>query len=205
MFQQRTRLGLSVLLLTALAAIQGWAGGWPLTETKIIHYVPGSPAAESREGRCWTTSIAIPRPDAWRCMVGNQIFDPCFALADGKSVECGANPWKSKPGFRLNLTEPLPKPDITAQTAALAAKSCWLLVLADGTVCTPATGTRAMVAGEMTTYYCESKQKNGNIVLLGDLDTSGPIWQAEKAVLAPGPEGPTLQESERIPVKTVWQ
>ena len=205
MLQRRTGLGLTVLLLTALAAIQGWAAGWPVTETEVIHYVPAPPAAGSKDGRCWTTSIAIPRPDAWRCMVGNEIFDPCFSLADGKSVECGSNPSKGKSGFRLNLTEPLPKPENTAQAAAIVAKSGWWLVLADGTSCTPATGTRAMIAGKMTTYYCESKQEDGNTVLLGDLETSSPVWQAEKAVLVPGPEGPALQKLEKMPVRTVWQ
>ena len=205
MRQRRTRIGLGVFVLAALVAIQCRAAGQMPTQTEIIRYTPAQSVANPRDGRCWTTSIAIPRPDAWRCMVGNEIFDPCFSLADGKAVECGANPAGGKAGFRLNLTEPLPKPEFTAESAAIAAKSGWLVVLADGTSCNPATGTRAMVAGKMTAYYCESREGDGNTVLLDDLYTSGPLWHAEKAILAPGPGGPSLKKSVRVPVRTVYQ
>lgn len=202
---QRRKLGAGVFLLAALMAMQCWAAGQLPTQTEIIRYMPAQSVANPRDGRCWTTSIAMPRSDAWRCMVGNEIFDPCFALEGGKAVECEANPAGGKAGFRLNLTEPLPKPEITTEGAAIAAKSGWLVVLTDGTLCTPATGTRAMVAGKMTTYYCESREGDANTVLLDDLDTTGPLWHAEKGVLARGPDGPTLKKSARIPVRTVWQ
>ena len=57
----------------------------------------------------------------------------------------------------------------------------------------------------MTTYYCEVKLPGTDIVLLGELNDKEPQWMAEKTMLVPGPDGPTLLRSEKVAVKTVWQ
>ena len=41
-------------------------------------------------GECWTTSVASPRTDAFRCMAGNAISDPCFVV-DAGSVACATD------------------------------------------------------------------------------------------------------------------
>jgi hypothetical protein len=33
----------------------------------------------SRSGYCYTGSLTIARSDAWRCFVGNYLYDPCFS------------------------------------------------------------------------------------------------------------------------------
>lgn len=173
--------------------------------TRIIKFQPSAVANNTRKGRCWTTSIAAPRPDAWRCMVGNEIFDPCFEVSGKKSVVCNPDPASGYDGFGLKLTEPLPKPEFTAEVAAIAARNGWLVELADGTLCRPATGARGVLEGKMITHYCESRPPGADIVLLDDLTTTQPQWLAEKATLIPGPDGPKPLKSEKVAVKTVWQ
>ncbi|MGO8943824.1 MAG: hypothetical protein ACLQJ7_09130 [Syntrophobacteraceae bacterium] len=171
--------------------------------TKIIKFMPDTPGRGVREGHCWTSSIAVTRPDAWRCMIGNEIIDPCFASADGKLVICDPNPAKGDPGFRLKLTEPLPKPDFPVQS--VADDSSWLVELADGTICRPVTGRSFEVQGKSANFYCENGQKDKEIVLLEGLNTKKPLWKAEKATIGHGPQGRKLLKSERLAVKTVWQ
>lgn len=195
----------AVLLLLLAGAV---ATGLPTAaarnfSTQIIRYVPSQVATTTIEGRCWTNSIAAARPDAWRCMAGNEIFDPCFEAADGRSVVCNPNPAKGFGGFGLRLKEPLPKPDLPA--TAVVGGGVWLVELADGTLCSPATGARGVVDGKMITHYCESPADGADTVLLDDLTTAGPQWVAEKATLVHGSSGPKQLKSEIVNVKTAWQ
>ena len=52
-----------------------------ITATQVITYEAGPRAAGLREGSCWTNSLAVWHADAWRCAVGNAIFDPCFSAS----------------------------------------------------------------------------------------------------------------------------
>jgi len=175
--------------------------------TKIIKFMPDTPGRGVREGKCWTRSIAIPRPDAWRCMIGNEIVDPCFASADKKYAVCNPNPARGEPSFRLKLTEPLPRSDVPAQSMTSEYKSGWLVELADGTICRPMTGTSFEVQGKTANFYCENGQKGEEVVLLDGLNAGKPLWTAKKAtvVFSRGSGAPKLLESEKIAVKTVWQ
>jgi hypothetical protein len=171
--------------------------------TTVIHYTPQVPAGESREGSCWTNSIAAPRADAWRCTVGNEIFDPCFELDDSQGVVCDANPITGQPGFKLKLTETLPAPEVPAEAANKGWG--WLIELADGTVCGPATGATFPVDGEPATYYCTGTPSEGKtVVIAGDLQV-GPTWMAEKAIVSQGESGIELEKSEMMAIRTVWQ
>jgi len=49
-----------------------------VAKTEVIAYQPGEPTGDPQEGECWTTSLILPREDAWRCMIENSIYDPCF-------------------------------------------------------------------------------------------------------------------------------
>ena len=185
--------------LTALAA--------PPVEppTKVIRFVPEKPGSGVQSGNCWTNSIAASRPDAWRCMIGNGIVDPCFEYSDSKFVVCNPNPAKDDPGFKLELTQPLPKSNLPNQPSTKETEGGWLLELADGTLCRPATGARGVIAGKVISYYCEKGKEGQETSLLDDLTTKEPVWTAEKATLVQGPQGPRLIKSETIAVKTVWR
>ena len=58
-------------------------------------------------GSCWTGSIASPRSDAWRCMVANRIYDPCFSNGGLSSVACPTDAF-SKTVILIVLDKPLP-------------------------------------------------------------------------------------------------
>jgi eukaryotic-like serine/threonine-protein kinase len=173
----------------------------PLTSTEVIKYQPSAPSGETREGSCFTESLALPRQGVYRCSAGNQILDPCFASTDGKSAVCGADPTKDQPGFTLKITEPLPTPG--PQPAPTASPSqAWMVRLEDGTICGLATGATTGVGDKRLNYLCAGYAPGAG--LLGDL-VPGTIWTAEKATIVIGQNGPVLQSSEQVRIRTVWQ
>ncbi len=169
-----------------------------ITATQVITYTPGLPTGEPQTGNCWTSSLAVWRADAWRCMVGNELYDPCFS--SGENVICNADPQTPTSGFALTLTEPLPAPEVPQDTAGHA----WLIELADGTVCGYATGATGGVGDERFNYLCPSPDPGQQVVILGDLKP-GVVWMAHRAVVSGGMPNPTVVESAMTPVRTIWK
>jgi hypothetical protein len=168
-----------------------------ITPTQVIQYMPAAPSGPEQQGYCWTSSLAVARDDAWRCMVGNEIFDPCFAVGPDKTIVCDADPATNKAGFVLKLTKPLPTPNVPAQ--AKQSYQGWLVRLSDGTICSYATGATTGVNGERLNYLCSDKSG-----LLGNLHP-GQVWTADKVIIEVGPNGPTLKQSQTVTIRTVWQ
>jgi hypothetical protein len=166
--------------------------------TRITRFVPVAPPGMPRDGKCWTVSIAAPRVGAWRCMMGNEIADPCFALAAASDVVvCGANPAVGDPGFALRLVEPIPS-DVARPSAAAAP---WLLRLANGQVCAPFTGTVPLVDGQEARWSCGSPSSGAKPGLVTTLD-QGRTWTAR---WYPASEGgsPARPATSSVPASVV--
>jgi hypothetical protein len=109
--------------------------------TKVVVFNAKSMHVTGREtGYCWTSSIASQRGDAYRCMVGNGIHDPCFMLSQ-RSVACPADP-AANTGVVISLTKPLP--------AQHSVANAWQMQLSSGAMCNMGTGT--IVPGYP--FYC---------------------------------------------------
>jgi hypothetical protein len=198
--KSRITLALFLAVLPAVTAVQAARGAGRVTQ--VIRFVPRSPGRGMISGYCWTGSIAIDRPDAYRCMAGNEIYDPCLADRIEGYVVCNPNPAKGNPGTRMKLTKVLPAPE--GQAGSLG--GTWLVELADGTTCMPITGARGEIEGKTVSYYCEGGQKGTEIDLLGDLDTSGPLWTAQKAtVVYTRSGGAKVINSRKEAVKRAWR
>lgn len=202
---RKTRSRILMALLACVLLTGAWQQNSVGATTLVIRYMPSSTLPDSgREGYCWTDSIAAPyRADAWRCMEGNAIHDPCFSLPERQRVVCGTNPAAGKNGFALRLTKPLPKPD--TQSVPVPRNWAWLVELNDGTTCSPFTGTMPFIAGEVGTYGCSSKKKGQQIMLLGELDNRQPLWTARKATLVESGAEWIIKSSEAVPIRKVWQ
>lgn len=167
--QNESALGAHVFLL----AKQGSAGG-----TSLHLYAPfsgGSVAAGIRiarttSGYCWTTSIADARGDAFRCFVGNNIHDPCFADQTGSAhyVLCPLYTPAAKV-LRINLTKKLP---LNSASGDPTRYPPWALKTVSGKWCTRFTGATGNVAGMAMTYGC-----TGGGLLLGSPRRSTTTWK----------------------------
>jgi hypothetical protein len=117
------------------------------------------PVADQRAGSCWTGSIAVAAPGAYRCLAGNQIEDPCFAdttQPHPRTVACVTDPWS--PAHVITLTEPLP-----AATAAGPSRTPWAIELSNGARCEAVTGTVPSVNGVAFSYQCGASMVAGII------------------------------------------
>lgn len=124
------------------------AAGIAVARTKVVAVKPVAMKVRSTvRGHCWTNSIASRRSDAFRCMVGNEIYDPCFSI-DAKKVACPTDP-VSNSGVRIVLTRPLPEAN------AGGTHNPWMMQLANGAKCSAGTGTVI----PNYPYYC-----TGNLV-----------------------------------------
>lgn len=165
----------------------------PFQATEVIDYLPTEIPDETQPGSCFTTAIGLGRADAYRCMVDNAIYDPCFAVGDEPTVICDADPLSETDGFILSLTEPLPEPEV----GMLAMP--WLIELADGTVCGLLTGTRPGVGERTASYGCQ-----GGTYLFDDFQQNQ-LWLAEEATFGLNDDGFFVETSQLVPLQRVWR
>jgi hypothetical protein len=184
----------------------------PMTATQVTTFRPAKPGGRPRSGHCWTESIAVNRPDAWRCMVGNFIYDPCFEISTAPApvvVVCGAEPDGSKKGFVLKLTKPLPK---RAKPEA-SAPSPWRLELEDGAICSRLTGTVPFVNEQALPYACslpsekeaESAESNVWLGASEDINRSDAVWKVNEVRFESSRDGLRVLESKTVAIRRAWQ
>ncbi len=196
--------------------------------TEVISFQPAVPKPPVREGSCWTSSIALPRAGAWRCMIGNGIEDPCFTTPEvPNAVICGTRPANSYAGFLMRLTKPLPPPEANPPPAPVP----WIVQLAIGpgqvpgpyampppkTFCSRMTGTMAIVDGQPVPFSCweahvESQPKLGDTQFgLFDDFKPGKVWTVTEVTFAidpkPAPNQPPfkLTGKKTIALEKVWE
>ncbi|HVN26803.1 MAG TPA: hypothetical protein VMT99_04125 [Candidatus Paceibacterota bacterium] len=178
--------------------------------TDVVTYEAAVPSTSTpiQSGSCFASSIAAPyRTDAWRCTVGNAISDPCFAIAGTKNLLCGANPAEgpyATSTFVLRLAKALPSATLPA--GGIPANWAWAVQFADGTYCTPLTGTRPVTAtGVMGTYACASPNPQESLIL-GDLNANASTWTATVGSLSVSTSSlPTVSYSALLPIARIWQ
>ncbi len=144
-----------------VAALAG-AGSARGAATDIVVVKPFGPlglldeyrVARFVRGTCFAGSSATSRrPNAWRCISGNEILDPCFLSPDRQHgfLACLATPW-SKRVIGLQLTKPLPEG--AANPGWPPRGLPWGIVLTSGARCVLGTGTAAIVGGAAFEYFC---------------------------------------------------
>jgi hypothetical protein len=147
--------GTGVLLAAFLAAAPALAGG-TLVETVQpfagAQLAPGWSVSSVARGHCWTGSLSVSRPGAFRCFRGRFIVDPCFASPAQKGwVACVQRPWTHEV-LRLNLTARLPAP----QSGSHAARAPWAVQVAGGATCNADSGALGVVQGRVPLYSCSN-------------------------------------------------
>jgi hypothetical protein len=189
-----------ILLMTTVFAMA--------KSTEVIQYKPVENTVPTKEGDCWTESIATPRKGAWRCRMDNDIFDPCFSTSSKDVVICGADPAKKKIGFAMKLTKPLPQSNLPVQPAQRE-RTPFQIRLSDGSVCAPFTGTRTMIGEEIMVYGCENAYcPTPDSCQIGILSINRlkPRWIAKVVVYNVLKGGKlNVKTFQQVPVETVWE
>ena len=176
------------------------------TATRVTTYVPAIPAGAPVAGSCWTRSIAAAsRADAYRCIVGNSIYDPCFAPKRRGVVVCDANPASGRRGFAMRLTKPLPVEHVFTSKSPAP----WLVELADGEVCSLLTGTHGLIGHETIGYECSGSRtaspESGGTGLIDGSFTTGAVWHARKVLYRFDRAGHVSGSISVVPIGAVWR
>lgn len=172
----------------------------------------------SVSGYCWTGSIAADRSDAWRCLSGHWIYDPCFSSSAAPGIVLCPN-MQVTSDVEIRLTRPLPSAQRDTATASIHSIP-WLIELdvpssqAPGRVfCEFATGASSVVKTAVPNdvrlnYYCSG----GSYSTMGlwglPRRTSGQwtirITPATAKTLALHEVAKTLEQARTIAIRHVW-
>jgi hypothetical protein len=145
--------------------------GGPLP-TDVVKYIP-SPPGESRKGECTSMSQATSIDTAWRCTALEEDFDPCLLADDGETVVCGMDPTAGEHGFRLELSQPLPKPKRPTTSGAAIGLTENDLANADYNTEWASTGVAHLEDGTYTEKYEDSA--TGLVIALTDMSAFGDL------------------------------
>jgi hypothetical protein len=179
-----SRLARFALLACALASAAAAAAATPPTSLHLYSPFAGSGLAagvrvsKTAAGYCWTSSSSTAQLDAYRCFVGNEIYDPCFhsaAAGERSSVLCPLY----RPGsslLRIELTRKLPAPGPRVNPERYTP---WALETENGRWCTLFTGATSTIQGLPMSYGCQ-----GGGFLLGDPSRARPGWTIHYAASA---------------------
>ncbi|HVA93198.1 MAG TPA: hypothetical protein VNL71_25540 [Chloroflexota bacterium] len=190
-----------VLVLGGLAQVRNRVGAAAtpaamslVAPTKIVIFHPRGTKGAPVAGDCGMgESQALDRSDAWRCIVGNVIYDPCFSTSPHATwVICAVEPGKPI-GIKVTLSKPLPT------HAPAKDQQPWFITLGDGTGCGFVSGATFGFGGQRANYGCTQ-----NDWLIG-LPTTGKVWWAVEARMTGkfGPNGPIAAHIWGVSVASV--
>ena len=172
---------LTTLFAVVLGVLVEWVTAQPPPNaTQMRVFTPfttsglsiGLAVTDGVRGSCFASSAADPaRPDAWRCEVGNAIYDPCFTNLDQTRLACAEEPFSAN-AVMLTLTKDLPA-DAAGREPNFNFKAMpWALELENGQACTPLTGATVPIAGMRINYSC-----GDDAYVAGSVDRSRPLWR----------------------------
>jgi hypothetical protein len=126
-----------------------------------------------RRGSCYSGSLADQHKDAWRCISGNYLYDPCFSSAKHRKVVLCPDVPRIKTAVEIRLTRKLPEKMANSGHIYLGAP--WLMQLVNGLKCEIGTGANSIVDGLVSYYYC-GKRHGHYVALWGKLHRKVQPW-----------------------------
>jgi hypothetical protein len=142
--------------------------------------VPTMRITRTVRGSCFSTSDAALRRDAYRCMSGNELFDPCLApppsVKAGNVVVCPTDPFRNT-GIEIRLTRRLPR---NTGPAPSDRGVPFAIRLTNGCEATVDTGATAAIGRTRANYYCARTHQ----WLWGAPSRRGRLWTIWSAPLS---------------------
>ncbi len=112
---------------------------------------PGITIEHTYQGSCMGGSNVLNRSDAWRCISGNALADPCFSSSkSAKFVLCPSAPWKES-GIKIKLLQKLKGGHKRAPSTK---GNPWGIQTTTGLKCGFAGGATAAIGSKRANYAC---------------------------------------------------
>ncbi len=195
---------LAAVLLTGVVSLaESHAPAMQPAPTRVVTFVPAArPHDTPKTAVCGPSLAAGYRKDAHQCSVGAATYDPCFALPQAGRALCDVDPRKASSGFVVAF-------DSAGAVAPAGAHGigsrAWLFELPDGSICRPILDNRREISGTTEIYTCKFAFSGEADGVLGELDSSTPVWTIQQVLINKKVEPPTIKSALTSPVKTVWQ
>jgi len=177
------------------------AQGLPATDTTVVHFTPPTQLLdEPVTGFCRMPSKAAWfRTDAWACNAGSTPYDPCFKVGTTMTAWCVSDPRQPSRGALIKLTT------LLLIDAAAPSHRAWFFELTDGSTCRPLPAPGRIIEGERELYACKYGSAGEADAVLGDLDSSQPVWTVHKVLINKKTDPQTVKSLVVASVRTVWQ
>jgi hypothetical protein len=179
-----------------------------ITKTDVLKFSPTNISSNTnkKSGYCFASSISdTVNPNAFRCMVQNEIFDPCFLIQSSTNLLCNVdfNNLNGTSTFVLENIKPLPAVEMQTSTDIIGTG----IFLADGTYCTPFTGTRPFSSEGYIAYYSCASNNKGEEYIFNKIDDSAPVFKAIVGSLSKETSTfpPPVDNLQIMSLKTVWR
>ncbi len=144
-------------------------------------------------GSCESGSDAIGNVEVYRCMAGNEIYDPCWASSAG-GVLCMASPWADSV-VHLSVAD-VPR---GVDVGATDLDDPWGVQLTSGARCLAAQGAHDTFGSHIVDYYC-SGASSDDLELLRGVDRTGLMWTYQTAIF----NGSSLVAGPTVSVASAW-
>ncbi|MDQ6804550.1 MAG: hypothetical protein M3065_06200 [Actinomycetota bacterium] len=193
-----SRIKLAVLIAVGVVAGAGTSVALAgATQTRVIVYQAftsaGKPAihvTSTSRGHCAGGSAAINRADAWRCLAGNLVYDPCLSSTKATGIVlCPLGPWTSS-SAEIKLTSRLTgankgKPSTSGHPWAIETSS---------DKCVAATGATSILDHLRANYYCQTTKN----ALWGYPSRTSEPWTIYSA------PGTATKLTRKVAIRVAW-
>jgi hypothetical protein len=126
------------------------------TAVSLYHAFTASGAIVPRvrvlSGECDGPSGATQRDDAWRCISGNGLYDPCFSSTHAAGVVICPLPWEAV-AVELRLTTPL-ESKVRGPARPSLELQPWAIETDTGAKCVVNSGMGTVIDNKRNNYYC---------------------------------------------------
>jgi hypothetical protein len=188
-------------LVVGLGLLAVRPGAQTLRATSVNDYaVPGGLPPVVVKGSCESSRAAWFREDAAQCTVGGSRYDPCFRTAADNQWLCVKDPRKPESSVLISAAA-----FVRSDAGQGATHRVWFFVLADDSTCAPLLVLGRNVEGLTELYTCRFGSDGEADAVLGDFDTSQPVWTIRKVLINKKTDPQTIKSLAIAAVKAVWQ
>lgn len=126
---------------------------------------------QTHKGWCWEQSQVDKRKDAWRCVIKNKVYDPCFvkSYGDKQQAVCPVSPWNGQ-AILIQLESNLST--VPTESLDMSRHYPWAIELSNGTRCQAIVDSKLRYDGMPVRYRCQDQS-----VLFGHLQRCKAIWR----------------------------
>jgi hypothetical protein len=191
------RVAWSTVVVVLFLAVPALASATP-TRAVVYHAFTSSGKPAYRVGRtlrgsCFSGAQSVNRDDAWRCISGNALFDPCFSSTQAKGIVlCPSTPFSSSM-VEIKLTKRLPTGMADKGTPSSSGLP-WAIKTTTGLKCVMDTGATNAIGTTRANYGCQP----GTSWLWGDPSRTTKPWTIRIAPLS------ARRLSRRVGIAQAW-